>query len=189
MAIYTPPQQAQPTPALTGPPIAPPTGPRSGTWAAVSFLVLSAVALLVAILTPQSTPQPAPSAKGPSAPIYTASEINAAKVKACAAWDASAVAMTTASNLVAGTQPGWDNPDRIRARAHEARVVLAETAYMRTQLDPATPEAVRTSIEHYNALSFARQDAVAHQLGRVEDGLIDDQIVIVKQLESQCAKP
>ncbi len=188
MAIYTP-LQAQPTPVLTGPSGPAPTPPRTGTWAAVSFLVLSAAALLVAILTPQSTRQLAPTPQPPAAPVYTASEINAAKVKACAAWDASAVAMTTASNLVAGTQPGWDNPDRLRARANEARVTLAETAYMRTQLDPATPEAVRSSIERYNALSFARQDAVAHQLGKVEDGFIDDQIVIVKQLESQCAQP
>lgn len=188
MAIYAPPLQAQPTPALSGPPRPAPTRSRNTTVAAVSFLVFSAAALVVALLTPQSTPQSALSAE-PAAPMYTTSEINAAKVKACVAWDASAVAMTTASNRVADTQPGWDNPDRIRARTNEARVTLAETAYLRTQIDPPTPESVRSSIERYNALSFARQDAVAHQLGKVEDGLIDDQIVVVKQLESLCAHP
>lgn len=188
MAIYTP-LQAEPAPSFTPQPSAAPTGPRSGTWAAVSFLVVSAVALLVAILTPQSTPQPVPSAKGPTAPIYMASEINAAKVKACAAWDASAVAMTSAGAPIAQLPPNWDGPEQIKARDSEARVTLVETAYMRAQLDPATPESVRSSIEQYNALSFARQDAVAHRLGKLEDKLIDDQNLVVKQLESLCAQP
>lgn len=188
MAIYTP-LQAEPAPALAPPPSAASTEPRRGTFAAVSFLVLSAVALLVAILTPQSTPQQAPSAKPPNAPIYTPSEINAAKVKACAAWDASAVAMTSAGAPIAVLPPNWDGPEQIKARDSEARVTLVETAYIRAQLDPVTPESVRSSIEQYNALSFARQDAVAHRLGRLEDKLIDDQNVVVKQLESLCAQP
>lgn len=185
MAIYTPPQ-AEPTPALARPPSAAPTAPHSGTWAAVSFLFVSATALLVAIVIPQSNPQAAPSPK-PMAPVYTAGEINAAKVKACAAWDASAVAMTSAGAPIAQLPANWDGPEQIKARDGEARVTLVETAYMRAQLDPATPESVRNSIEQYNALSFARQDAVAHRLGRLEDKLIDDQNVVVKQLESLCA--
>lgn len=186
MAIYTPPQ-AQPTPALTGPTSDAPARSRTGTWAALSFLVLSAAALLVAIWTPQTVGQPQfPVA---TAPAHTASEINAAKVKACAAWATSAGAMTTASNLVGATQPGWDNPDRIRARANDARVTLVETAYMRTQLDPATPDPLRSSVERYNALSFALQDATAHRLGKLEDKIIDEQNIVVKQLESLCAQP
>ena len=187
MAIYTP-LQAEPTPALAPPPSVAPTAPRSGTWAAVSFLVLSAAALLVAIVTPQSTPQAAP-APEPTAPTYTASEINAAKVKACSAWDASAVAMTSAGNSVAQLPPSWDGPEQMKALANEARVTLVETAYMRTQIDPATPESVRSSIERYNALTVAQQDAVAHRLGTAVDKLIDEQNVVVKQLESLCAQP
>ncbi len=185
MAIYTPPQ-AEPALAVAPPPRAASTSPRSGTFAARSFLVLSAVALLVAILTPQTVGPP--QFPEPTAPVYTVSEINAAKVKACAAWATSAEAMTAASNLVGATQPGWDNPDRIRARANDARVTLIETAYMRTQLDPAMPDPLRSSIERYNALSFALQDATAHRLGRLEDKVIDEQNVVVKQLESLCAQ-
>ncbi|WP_146212919.1 hypothetical protein [Mycolicibacterium mucogenicum] len=155
----------------------------------MSFLVVSAAALLVALLAPQSTPQPAPPPKPPTSPAYTASEVNAAKVKACAAWDASAVAMTSAGNSVAQLPPSWDGPEQMKALANEARVTLVETAYMRTQVDPATPESVRSSIERYNALTFAQQDAVAHRLGTRVDKLIDEQNVVVKQLESLCAQP
>jgi len=77
----------------------------------------------------------------------------------------------------------------MKALANEARVTLVETAYMRTQLDPATPESVRSSIERYNALTFAQQDAVAHRLGTAVDKLIDEQNVVVKQLESLCTQP
>ena len=94
--------------------------------------------------------------------------------------------MTPASNAVAALPAGWDNPDRIRARANETRVVLAETAFLRSEIDAATPATVRNAIEEYNALSIAQQNASIQRLGTDLDRLIDDQNMLTEDIKQHC---
>ncbi|MBX8687833.1 hypothetical protein A5722_01425 [Mycobacterium vulneris] len=65
-------------------------------------------------------------------------------------------------------------------------MVLAETAYLRTQVDPATPVSVRDGIEQYNTLSIAQQNAAIQRLGTSLDKLIDDQNAVSEQLKKHC---
>jgi hypothetical protein len=143
-------------------------------------MVLAAVSTLGHHTSRPSQPLPGPE------PVYTNSEVSAAKSKACVAWDNAATEMTRASNAVAELPPGWDSADRVRARANETRVVLAETAYLRTQVDPATPVSVRNGIDQYNSLSIAQQHAAVQRLGTSLDKLIDDQNAVSEQLKTSC---
>ncbi len=185
MATYTP---LKSDPVLTPPDPTSPNGPsRSSLIIGAGFLVVAFVAMVLAAVSTwgHHTPRPSQPLPGP-APIYTNSEVSAAKSKACVAWDNAATEMTRASNAVAELPPGWDSADRVRARANETRVVLAETAYLRTQVDPATPVSVRDGIEQYNTLSIAQQNAAIQRLGTSLDKLIDDQNAVSEQLKKHC---
>lgn len=161
--------------------------PRTALVAAAGFLTVSVVALCLAIATRHhGEPQSVVATPSPQTQIYTSAEINAAKAKACSAWDNAAAEMTRASNAVAALPAGWDNPDRIRARANETRVVLAETAFLRSEIDAATPATVRNAIEQYNALSIAQQNASIQRLGTDLDRLIDDQNMLTEDIKQHC---
>lgn len=185
MATYTP---LKSDPVLTPPDQTAPKRPsRSALVAGAGFLVLAFVAMVLAAVSTWAghTSRPLQPVPG-SEPAYTSSEVSAAKSKACSAWDNAATEMTRASNAVAELPPGWDSPDRVRARANETRVVIAETAYLRTQVDPATPVSVRNGIDQYNALSIAQQNAAIQRLGTSLDKLIDDQNAVTEQLKKHC---
>lgn len=190
MAIYAP-LKTQPSPR---PPNQSASAKKTGSWvplvAATGVLAISVLATISAATTlrhnqvPPSPSQPLPAA--PPAATFADSDVNAAKAKACSAWDTAATEMTQASNAVSRQPPGWDDPDRVRARANETRVVIVETAYLRSQVDPATPAVVRGAIERYNALSIAQQNASAQRLGTVLDKLINDQNMVSEQIKTHC---
>lgn len=185
MATYTP---LKSDPVLTPPDQTSPKRSRSSLTVGAGFLVLSFVAMVLAGANTwgHQTPRPMQPFPGSDEPAYTSSEVSAAKSKACVAWDNAATEMTRASNAVAELPPGWDSPDRVRARANETRVVIAETAYLRTQVDPATPVSVRDGIDQYNVLSIAQQNAAIQRLGTSLDKLIDDQNAVSEQLKKHC---
>lgn len=188
MAIYAPlktepspkpPDQSTPTEK---------TRRRVPLVAATGVLAVSVLATISAVTTLRHNQAPAPQLPppAPSAATYADSDINAAKAKACSAWDTAATEMTQASNAVSDQSPGWDNPDRVRARANETRVVIVETAYLRSQLDPATPAVVRGAIERYNTLSIEQQNASAQRLGTDLDRLINEQNMVSEQIKTNC---
>lgn len=117
---------------------------------------------------------------------FTPERVAAAKLQACTSWKAAATAMAKASNAVADLPTGWDQPARQAARAAETKVVLSQTAFLRTRLDDATPPEIREAIARYNALSIAQQDAAIHRQGPAEDALIDDQNTTGDRIKSAC---
>ncbi|SKR61738.1 Uncharacterised protein [Mycobacteroides abscessus subsp. abscessus] len=119
-------------------------------------------------------------------PAYSPSEVTAAKDSACAAWDTAVDAMTKASDAVASTPPGWNNPKREQARSTETWVLLSQTAFLRSQVSPATPAELSHLIEQYNVLTLAQQDASVRRDGVAVDSLIDDQNLVVKRVDALC---
>lgn len=123
----------------------------------------------------------------PATPDSFAPErVTTAKLQACTSWKTAATVMAKASNAVADLPPGWDTPERKAARSAESKVVLSQTAFLRTRLDDATPPEIKEAIERYNALSIAQQDAAIHRQGSTEDSLIDDQNAVGDQIKSAC---
>ncbi|OBB16995.1 hypothetical protein A5761_11080 [Mycolicibacterium setense] len=184
MATYTP---LKSEPAHTPYPTSPEQPSRSSFIVGAGFVAVAFVAMVLAAVGTLGHHAPRASQQSVGAdPIYTSSDVSAATSKACIAWDKAATAMTRASNAVAELPPGWDSADRVRARANETRVVIAETAYLRTQVDPATPVSVRDGIDRYNTLSIAQQNAAIQRLGTSLDKLIDDQNAVSDQLKQQC---
>lgn len=117
---------------------------------------------------------------------FTPEQVAAAKLEACTSWKTAATAMTKASNSVADLPPGWDAPARQAARAAETKVVLSQTALLRSRVHEATPPAIRADIARYNVLSIAQQDAAIHRQGPTEDSLIDDQNAVGDRIKSAC---
>lgn len=117
---------------------------------------------------------------------YSTSETTAAKNVACSAWDTAVDAMTKASDEVAATPPGWDNPARQQARNAETWVLLSQTAFLRTQVSAATPTELSHLIEQYNVLTLAQQDASIRRDGVDVDSLIDDQNLVIKKVDALC---
>ncbi|WP_193606499.1 hypothetical protein [Mycobacteroides abscessus] len=166
--------------------------PSRGQWVSawISFVVaaIAAVVAIVAFSHPVD-PRRRSVAMAPAAqPTYSPSEVAVAQKKACTAWDSAAVAMTSASNAVADTPTGWDNPARQRARQIEAWAMLTQTAYLRSRTDPASPPELAGLLSEYNRLTLAIQDAAVHRDGKAIDALIDQQNLITEKLEVLCNK-
>ncbi|WP_131722427.1 hypothetical protein [Mycobacteroides abscessus] len=121
-----------------------------------------------------------------ASPTPSPTEISSAKTKLCQDWDTAAVAMTAASNAVADTPVGWDNPVRKHARDAESQVLLAQTAYLRSRVDSVAPLKLRQLVEEYNTLTIAKQDAAVHHDGKLVDSLIDQQNALVTKLDALC---
>lgn len=121
-------------------------------------------------------------------PTYTSDEAAAATSKICVAWWSASEAMNAAANVVIDTPVGWDNLVRQQARAREADVALTETAYLKNQIDQATPVEVRRLLDQYNALTFAKLDASVHRLGSQVDALIAQQNSVMRDIDAVCEK-
>lgn len=143
---------------------------------------LALIGTMTATQLNERTVEVVPAAPGSFAPERVAT----AKLQACASWKTAATVMAKASNAVADLPPGWNTPERMAARSAESKVVLSQTAFLRTRLDDATPPEIKEAIERYNALSIAQQDAAIHRQGSTEDSLIDDQNAVGDQIKSAC---
>jgi hypothetical protein len=119
-------------------------------------------------------------------PAYSPDEVQAAKVKACTAWDSGARAIGAASRTAAAAPKDWNDPATQAAVTAEARVSLVQTAFIRSQVSAATPPELATGIERYNVLTIALQDAEVRHLGRTHDALIDEQSALIDKLDGAC---
>lgn len=163
--------------------------PLSRLMLAIATLALAGSAFVIALtetLTPTDQKEHTVNVV-PAAPTsFTPAQVTAAKLQACTSWRTAATAMAKASNAVADLPTGWDVPARQAARALETKVVLSQTAFLRTRVDEATPSEIRVAIERYNVLSIAQQNAAVHRQGPAEDALIDDQNAVGDQIKSAC---
>ncbi|MFT9660535.1 hypothetical protein [Mycobacteroides abscessus] len=164
--------------------------PSRAEWcAAWLVVVLATFSLSLAAATPQVSTEEEPNAAAagsePSS-AYSANEAAAAKKKACAAWGSASDSMNAAANAVADTPKGWDNPVRQKARDTETWVSLSQTAYLRSQIEPATPADLSAMFKEYNALTFAQQDAEIHHAGKTLDLLLDQQNAVMSKVDALC---
>ncbi|WP_195173719.1 hypothetical protein [Mycobacteroides abscessus] len=157
-------------------------------WLSLAIAAIAAATAVTALIRPTDPPIQSAALVPVDQPVVPPSEVTAAKQKACAAWDSAAVAMTSASNAVADTPIGWDNPARQKARERESWVMLTQTAYLRSQIDPASPHELINLLREYNRLTIASQDAAVHRDGKAIDALIDQQNLITEKLEGLCGK-
>lgn len=161
---------------------------RVSAWLSLAIAAIAAATAVTASSSPTDPPTQSASHVPVDQPVVPPSEVTAAKQKACTAWDSAAVAMTSASNAVADTPIGWDNPARQKARERESWVMLTQTAYLRSQIDPASPHELINLLREYNRLTLASQDAAVHRDGKAIDALIDQQNLITEKLEGLCGK-
>lgn len=161
----------QPAPPIGGPPATPPFagGPptqrtprprRAGILAATCALVTAAVATAAtaaALASPITPARHTVSVVPPPPAEYSSAEIQAAKGSACGAWEQAALATAAASKERAAVAPAPGSIDeRFDARATEKRVSMAEISYLRTQIEPAAPEAVVAPINAWIASEIDR---------------------------------
>lgn len=168
--------------------------PSRRDWmAAWALLVLCTAAMVMAAvaLVRAHEPRPAPTvAPASAAPTYTPGQVAAATVKTCTAWWSASSAMDDASNAVNESPgpAGWSNPARQQARDRETDITLAQTAYLKSQVDQATPAQLRHLLDQYNELSFAELDATVHHLGDQVDALFKQQNAVMADIDAQCRK-
>lgn len=124
----------------------------------------------------------------PPAPVYSADTIQAAKAKACEAWDTGGVAIANASKEVAAAPADWNDPLTRRAVAAEARTVLIETARIKASIGAATPPETRALLSEYVERGILIEDADLRHLGKTHDALVREQVSsgLSARIESTC---
>lgn len=124
-------------------------------------LIIAVAALIVVITDSVRGGQDAapPPAAAPTAPTYTAEQINAAKQQTCTAAERSIAGVRVATNRPGLTAPddplGWANTANARV------ALLTAAVYLPRQVDPATPQTVKEAVDH---LTLSAGDAVSAAL-------------------------
>lgn len=80
--------------------------------------------------------------------------------------------MDEATNAVAQAPKSWNDPGTQEALANEARVILVESAYLRSNLPADTPADIRAGIEQYVTASADMEDATTRRKGAARDEAI-----------------
>lgn len=124
----------------------------------------------------------------PPAPVYSTDTIQAAKAKACGAWNAGGVAIANASREVAAAPADWNDPVTRGAVANEARTVLIESALIKASIGPATPPETSALLSEYLERGILIEDADLRHLGKTHDALVREQVSsgLSKRIESAC---
>lgn len=134
------------------PPAAPPRErtPKS-VWVLSGGAVALAVAAVVMGALAWTRPDPAPitTTVTPSAPTYSAQEVDAARDEACAAAKSVVAAVYEASVPLVAALPNRDSPEYKAALANEQSVVLVEMEYLRLHTPPATPRDIADPMNDY----------------------------------------
>ena len=133
---------------------------RAGIFAAAGAFVIAAaatVATAAAIANPITPSLHTVNIVLPPPAEYTSAQIQTAKGAACTAWEQAALATGRASRERASVASNDGVMDaRFDARANEKRVSMSQISYLRTQIEPAAPEAVVTPIEEWVASEIDR---------------------------------
>lgn len=133
----------------------PATPPRQRTpklvWGLSGGAVVLAVAAVVMGALAWTRPDPAPvtTTVTPSAPVYSAEEVSAARDEACAAAKSVVAAVYEASVPLVAALPNRDSPEYKAALANEQAVVLVEMEYLRLHIPPATPREIADPMGDY----------------------------------------
>lgn len=184
---------AEPPLVLTPPPPSPlqsrPVGqPKGGRLALASAWIAVAVCGAAAAISGFTLAQPAarPVHTVLVSPTFTTEQIAAAKKQACAAWDIAATKLVAVATDVAHAPHGWNDPVKREAVAAEARTILVEIAYLRTQLSPATPAELAMPIHEYVVASFDQENATLHLKGSARNEAIDRGNAAADRVDAVC---
>ncbi|WP_122445510.1 hypothetical protein [Mycobacterium attenuatum] len=155
------------------------------------MLVVAVIAVVYAAVSlgrEQAAAQETVVTVGAPGPAYSPEQIQAAKTKACGAWDTGALAIGAASRSVAATPKDWDDPITKSAVAAQSRTLLVESAFIRVSMDPATPPELQALLTEYLDRGFAIQDAELHHLGTRADALTNAEIAsgLATRIETFC---
>lgn len=121
-------------------------------------------------------------------PSFTSEEIAASKKRACDAWNPVATRLAEAGGDVAHAPRGWNDPVKREAVATEARVTLVETAYLQTQLDPATPQQLSQPIHDFFVATYDMENETLHLRGRARNEAIDRINAAVDRVDAVCGR-
>ncbi len=123
-----------------------------------SAVVLAVAAVVMGVLA-WTRPDPAPitTTVTPSAPVYSAEEVSAARDEACAASKSVVSAVYEASVPLVAALPNRDSPEYKAALANEQSVVLVEMEYLRLHTPPATPREIADPMGDYIDATHAVQ--------------------------------
>ncbi|MGV0635224.1 hypothetical protein ABQE69_03305 [Mycolicibacillus trivialis] len=135
----TPPRGLPPTPAAPFWPPTPPNPPRSSpSWLGGAALTVATAALAVGILG-WFRPAPPPPAQEP---VFTEQQVEAAKERACAAFEL----VQRGVRLQTQGEPS-DDPGLRKAQSANAQLALfVGSWYLRDQLSPETPPSLASAI-------------------------------------------
>lgn len=174
-ATLHPPQTGIPLPPAFPPPPSPPAGPSRGAvvGSAAVLVVALGAAVLAAVTWMTPSRSPVSTVVVPWSPaVPNSDQVAAGRTKACEVWGTTATAMDTATNAVAHAPADWNDPVTQEALANEARVILVESAYLRSQLPAYTPAAIHSGINDYLAASSDMEDATTHRKGSLRNAAI-----------------
>lgn len=137
---------------------------RTGVAVAATALVLAAGAAVtsgLALVRPIAPAQHTVNVVEPPPATYSSTEIAAAKNATCSAWDQAARSLASAGKLRATiAEPNGSSPEAKLARTDEKRVGVTSIAFLRTKIEPGTPDPVLTSVESWIATQIDRLHAV-----------------------------
>ena len=193
MTTYAAPPLYAP-PAGPPPPYTPPKHAASrrrgrlalaGAWLAV--IVCGTAAALSGFTLSRPTARPVNTVI--VSPSFSAEEIAAAKQRACQAWDLAATRIVAAGADVAHAPRGWNDPVKREAIITDARVTLVETAYLNSQIGPATPQEVTQPIHDYLVATYDIQHETLLLHGRAVDAAIDRANDHTHQVDAVCGLP
>ncbi|MGO9101419.1 MAG: hypothetical protein ACLP9Y_18980 [Mycobacterium sp.] len=187
MTAYAPPPVAPPPPELAAPPRQPWSQPGSrkaliASWGAVIVCGGAAVTSAIALTTPGGRPVHTVIVS----PTLTREQVAAAEKRTCDAWQLTSTRMAEAGNAVASAPHGWDDARKREAIAAEARTTLVETAYLQTQMGPATPREITVPVHDYLVASFDMENATMHEKGYARNDAIDRVNAATNKVNAAC---
>lgn len=140
---------------------------RKAPWIVIALSALFAIAALALSVTKlamgPNSGQSVTTTVSPPAPTYSDADVAAAKKDACAATTITGDALTQAQRELAAI-PDRNSPEAQAALAKFQTVVMVETEYLKTQVRPATPEAIKSSVTEFIAALLAETDAETRML-------------------------
>src|SRR5262249_13298193 len=119
-------------------------------------------------------------------PTYSAADASAAKSRACAAWEVTSAAMAKASRSAATAPSDWTDPQTRAAHGYEARTALVESAFLTSQVGPATPRELATAIHDYLVATFDQEDATMRRVGSQVNAAVDRGNSAVDRVNAAC---
>lgn len=163
---------------------------RTGLAVAATALVLAggaAVTSGLALMRPTAPAQHTVKVVEPPPATYSGTDTAAAKNATCSAWDQAARSLASAGKLRATiAEPNGSSPEAGLARTDEKRVGVTSIAFLRTKIEPGTPDPVLTSVESWIATQIDRLHAVNMRDWDASNSAADRANELVLEIVTDC---